>query len=234
MKSIPPSFDPNEFLAKVGGGRTISKYRKNEKIFSQGDIADAVFYIQKGKVKITIISEHGKEAVIAILGKDEFAGEGCLAGQRLGVQMLKVLIAEDELLIADALEETLVTAGYEVCGIARTVDEAVALCELHKPDLAVLDVRLARGGRGPEIVQRLSGKGKCGILYATGDDARISTLTQADGEASIAKPYRTADVVRAPEVVREIVTGGTVIRPFPPGFRLLPASSERLALASRA
>jgi len=76
-----PPFDPKVFLAKVDGGRTISKYRKNQKIFSQGDAADSVFYIQKGKVKITVVSEQGKEAVVAILGSDEFCGEGCLSGQ---------------------------------------------------------------------------------------------------------------------------------------------------------
>ena len=75
------SFNPEEFLAKVDGGRTISNYRKNETGFSQGDAADSVFYIHKGKVKVTVVSEHGKEAVVAILGKDEFCGEGCLAGQ---------------------------------------------------------------------------------------------------------------------------------------------------------
>ena len=77
----PEEFDPKAFLAKVDGGRTISKYRKNQKIFSQGDAADSVFYIQKGKIKITVVSEHGKEAVVAILGSDEFCGEGCLSGQ---------------------------------------------------------------------------------------------------------------------------------------------------------
>jgi CRP/FNR family transcriptional regulator, cyclic AMP receptor protein len=76
-----PSFNPKSFLAKVGEGRTISKYRKHQIIFSQGHPADAVFYIQKGKVKVTVISEQGKEAVVAILGTDEFFGEGCLAGQ---------------------------------------------------------------------------------------------------------------------------------------------------------
>jgi CRP/FNR family transcriptional regulator, cyclic AMP receptor protein len=74
-------FDPKDFLAKIGEGRTISNYRKNEKIFSQGDGADSVFYIQKGKIKVTVVSEHGKEAVVAILGSDEFCGEGCLSGQ---------------------------------------------------------------------------------------------------------------------------------------------------------
>ena len=81
MASAAPPFDPKDFLAKVDGGRTIAKYRKNQKVFSQGDAADSVFYIQKGKVKVTVVSEHGKEAVVAILGSDEFCGEGCLSGQ---------------------------------------------------------------------------------------------------------------------------------------------------------
>ena len=73
-----PPFDPKSFLAKIGEGRTISKYRKNQIVFSQGDPADTVFYV---KVKVTVVSDQGKEAVVAILGADEFCGEGCLAGQ---------------------------------------------------------------------------------------------------------------------------------------------------------
>jgi DNA-binding response OmpR family regulator len=148
--------------------------------------------------------------------------------------MLKVLIAEDQLLIADLLEETLVLSGYEVCGIARTVDEAVALGELHQPDLAVLDVRLARGDRGPDIARRLNSRGKFGVLYATGDDARSSTLTLADGEASIAKPYRPEDLVRALAIVWEMVTDGRATPPFPSGFRLLQEPVERIAEGSPA
>jgi hypothetical protein len=74
-----PSFNPKSFLAKVGEGRSIGTYSKV--VFSQGDPADAVFYIQKGKVKITVVSEQGKEAVVAILGTNELFGEGSLAGQ---------------------------------------------------------------------------------------------------------------------------------------------------------
>jgi CRP/FNR family transcriptional regulator, cyclic AMP receptor protein len=74
------SFDPKAFLATVNGGRTLSKYRRNKVIFSQGDPADAVFYIQKGQVKITVLSEQGKEAIVA---PNEFCGEGCLTGQPL-------------------------------------------------------------------------------------------------------------------------------------------------------
>ena len=76
-----PPFDPKAFLAKANGGRTISQYRKNQIVFSQGDLADSVFYIHDGKVKVTVISEQGKEAVVAVLGSDEFCGEGCLTGQ---------------------------------------------------------------------------------------------------------------------------------------------------------
>ena len=74
-------FDPALFFETAAKGRTISKHRKSEIIFSQGDVANAVFYIKKGKVKVTVISKQGKEAVIGILGIDEFLGEGCLIGQ---------------------------------------------------------------------------------------------------------------------------------------------------------
>ena len=80
-----PSFDTKSFLARVGDGRSITEYRKGQTIFSQGDPSDAVFYIQKGRVKLTVVSEQGKEAVIAVLGADEFFGEGCLAGQPLRI-----------------------------------------------------------------------------------------------------------------------------------------------------
>jgi CRP/FNR family transcriptional regulator, cyclic AMP receptor protein len=75
------AFDPKVFLATADGGRILSSYRKDEVIFSQGKPADSVFYIQKGKVKITVVSQQGKEAVVAVLGPDEFCGEGCLTGQ---------------------------------------------------------------------------------------------------------------------------------------------------------
>ena len=74
-------FAPKAFLTKAGGGKTISKYQIDQPVFLQGDPADCVFYIQSGKVKVTVVSEQGKEAVVAILGPNEFCGEGCLAGQ---------------------------------------------------------------------------------------------------------------------------------------------------------
>lgn len=76
-----PAFDPKRFLAKVGNGRSQNKYAKGESIFAQGDPADAVFYIQSGRVKLTVVSEQGKEAVVAILAARDFLGEGCLTSQ---------------------------------------------------------------------------------------------------------------------------------------------------------
>jgi CRP/FNR family transcriptional regulator, cyclic AMP receptor protein len=76
------SFSPKSFLAETNGGRHLVEYRKDQIVFSQGESADAVFYIQKGQVKVTVISEQGKEAIVALQGPDEFLGEGCLNGQR--------------------------------------------------------------------------------------------------------------------------------------------------------
>src|ERR1700693_5618882 len=78
-----PPFDPKVFLSKVYGGRVISDYRKDQVVFRQGDPSDAVFYIQSGKVRKTVVSEQGKEAVVALLGTGDFFGEGCLTGEPL-------------------------------------------------------------------------------------------------------------------------------------------------------
>jgi CRP/FNR family transcriptional regulator, cyclic AMP receptor protein len=74
-------FEPKNFLAKIQTGKTTADYRKRQAIFSQGDAADAVFFVQKGRVKLTVVSKQGKEAVISILGPGDFFGEACLAGQ---------------------------------------------------------------------------------------------------------------------------------------------------------
>src|SRR5271167_4182120 len=84
-------FDPNVFLSKVNGGRAVSDYRKDQTVYRQGDPADSVFYIQSGKVKKTVVSEQGKEAVVALLGTGDFVGEGCLTGQPLRLATVSAL-----------------------------------------------------------------------------------------------------------------------------------------------
>jgi CRP/FNR family cyclic AMP-dependent transcriptional regulator len=79
--SIGAQFDPAEFLETAAAGRVIAGHQKTQIIFAQGDAADSVFYIKTGKIKVTVVSKQGKEAVVAILGADQFLGEGCLIGQ---------------------------------------------------------------------------------------------------------------------------------------------------------
>ncbi len=81
--TLKGTFSPKAFLARAEVGKTIGKYGKNQEIFAQGQIADSVFYIQKGKVKITVLSEQGKEAVVGILTQGQFFGEACLDGAPL-------------------------------------------------------------------------------------------------------------------------------------------------------
>jgi len=85
------TFDPKAFLATVGPGHTVSDLRKNEMVFRQSAAADAVFYIQRGKIKIVVASEQGKEAVVGVMGPGEFFGEGCLIGQPLRLASAKAM-----------------------------------------------------------------------------------------------------------------------------------------------
>jgi CRP/FNR family cyclic AMP-dependent transcriptional regulator len=78
-----PDFDPQEFLATIGRGRTVVAIAKKQTVFAQGDAADAIFYIQAGKVRLTVVSKIGKEATLGILSDGQFFGEGSLAGQAL-------------------------------------------------------------------------------------------------------------------------------------------------------
>jgi CRP/FNR family transcriptional regulator, cyclic AMP receptor protein len=88
-------FDVEAFLTTVDGGRTISTYRKDQAVFSQGDAADSVFYIQKGKVKVTVLSDEGKEAIVAILGEGDFFGENCLTGQLRRIATVTAMIESE-------------------------------------------------------------------------------------------------------------------------------------------
>jgi CRP/FNR family transcriptional regulator, cyclic AMP receptor protein len=105
------SFNPKDFLAKVGEGKTIVVYRKDDIVFSQGDVADTVFYIQKGRLKVVVISEQGKEAVVGILEPGQFFGEGCMNGHSLRIAT------------TTAMEECLVTAITKTAMLAALRNE---------------------------------------------------------------------------------------------------------------
>ena len=139
--------------------------------------------------------------------------------------MPKVMIAEDELLNADVIAEILAESGYDVCGIARTVAEAIELGERHEPDLAVIDLHLAGGGIGSEIGARLRRGGRLGVLYTTGNAGEIA-LTANDGDACLEKPFALADLVRALKIVEQIVAGAAPPS-FPKGFEVLGQPREK-------
>jgi CRP/FNR family transcriptional regulator, cyclic AMP receptor protein len=103
-------FDAKAFLAKVGTGKTILEFHKGEHVFEQGDVADAVFYIQKGKVKLTVLSEQGKEAIVAILEPGQFFGEGCMNGQKLRIS---TTTAMEDCLITSITKSAMVAAIHD-------------------------------------------------------------------------------------------------------------------------
>jgi CRP/FNR family cyclic AMP-dependent transcriptional regulator len=96
------AFDPKTFLTTVNHGRTITKHAKDAVIFAQAGPSDSVFYIQKGRVKLVVESEQGKEAVIAVLGPQEFFGEGCLIGQRLRLATAKAMADSEVMRVGKA------------------------------------------------------------------------------------------------------------------------------------
>jgi CRP/FNR family cyclic AMP-dependent transcriptional regulator len=123
------SFDPKAFLSKVNGGRVISDYRKDQIVYTRGDPADSVFYIQSGKVKNTVLSEQGKEAVVALLGTGDFFGEGCLTGQPL---RLATVSAMTECVIVRITKED----------TTRVIHEEPAFAELFIAHLLARNVRV--------------------------------------------------------------------------------------------
>ena len=104
-------FDPLAFLGRAGAGKVIEKYEKHRKIFSQGEEADTVFFIQKGKVKVTVLSEHGKEAVVGIFAEGQFFGEACLDGAALRTAT------------SEAMEECLITSISKAAMLATLKSE---------------------------------------------------------------------------------------------------------------
>lgn len=130
MTSAPTSsFDPKTFLAKVDGGRTIHKYANGQIVFMQGDAADAVFYLQSGKVKVAVVSGQGKEAVVAIHGPGDFFGEGCLAAQQ--VRMATV----------SAISEAVIMR-LDKAAIVRVLREEPAFSELFIAHLLSRNIRV--------------------------------------------------------------------------------------------
>jgi DNA-binding response OmpR family regulator len=140
------------------------------------------------------------------------------------MQKLVVLIVEDDLMIADYIEEVLVAAGYSVCGIATTTAQAIAMGERFNPNLVVIDFRLAEGDIGTDVGAALHARGGCGVLYASGNPDH-PLIEGSEGDGCLHKPYTGASLVAALKIVRECMSD-MPLSTFPAGFRLLQRGSQ--------
>jgi CRP/FNR family cyclic AMP-dependent transcriptional regulator len=171
MPSPPPiqtskgGFDPRAFLGRAEAGKTIEKYAKNQKIFSQGDVADTVFFIQKGKVKITVLSEHGKEAVVGIFAAGQFFGEACLDG------------AELRTATSQAMEDCLITS-------ITTIAMLAALGEEPKFSAFFVAHLLSRNSRIEDDLSSRINSWKCAILISESEseNGRFTGSTASPGD----------------------------------------------------
>jgi CRP/FNR family transcriptional regulator, cyclic AMP receptor protein len=161
--------DPRGFAALVGAGRSYVTYRPREIIFRQGDPADAVYYLQKGKIQITVVSRQGKEGVIAILESGEFFGEGCLAGQprRLAsaaaIEPATVLKIKKETMIRLLHEQPAFSEKFMAFLLSHTVrieadlvDQLFNSSERRLARVLVLLTQLGREGKMEKIVPKIS------------------------------------------------------------------------------
>ena len=165
----PPKFDPAVFLATAAVGRDISKHSKKAIIFAQGDDADAVFYIKKGKVKVAVMSEQGKEAVVALLGPNEFVGEGCLIGQlkRLATasamtdcETMRVAKSEIQRVLHDEPTFSAMFVAHILARNARVeedlVDQLFNSTEKRLARLLLLLANFGKDGRPEPILAKIS------------------------------------------------------------------------------
>ena len=141
-------FDPRIFLAKVGTGKQVLEFHKNQHVFEQGDVADTVFYIQRGKVKLTVVSEQGKEAVVAILEPGQFFGEGCMNGHPLRIAT------------TTAIEDCVITSITKAAMITAIHDEP-KFSELFMAYL------LTRNSRIEDLIDQLFNSSERRLAFAT-------------------------------------------------------------------
>ena len=164
-----PLFDPAVFLATAAVGRDISTHSEKEIIFAQGDDADAVFYIKKGKVKVAVTSEEGKEAIVALLGPNEFVGEGCLLGQpkRLATasamtecETMRVSKSEIQRLLHDELAFSQLFISHILARNARVeedlVDQLFNSTEKRLARLLLLMANFGKEGRPEPVIAKIS------------------------------------------------------------------------------
>lgn len=182
-----PIFDVKAFLTTVNGGRTIATYQAKQKIYKQGDPADAVFYIQDGGVKVYVISEVGKEAVVALHGKGDFFGEGCLSGQSLRLSTVmamteSVIMRLDKASIVNVLhDEPKFSEAFIAHLLARNarveadlVDQLFNSSEKRLARLLLLMANFGKEGKPEPVIAKISQETLAEMIGTT--RSRVSTF----------------------------------------------------------
>jgi CRP/FNR family transcriptional regulator, cyclic AMP receptor protein len=180
-------FGVSDFLSKMDGGRTLQTFRKTEKVFAQGDPADAVFYIQEGKVKVFVVSQQGKEAVVALHGAGDFFGEGCLTGQPLRLATVSamtncVIMRIDKTDMVRTLREepklAEVFMAYILARNARVeedlVDQLFNSSEKRLARVLLLMANFGKEGKPEPVIAKISQETLAEIVGAT--RSRVSTF----------------------------------------------------------
>ena len=164
-----PGFDAKAFLTKARTGRSVSAYEKKQVVFAQGDPADAVFYIERGQIKLTVISEQGKAAVVAMLGPGDFFGEGCLAGQPVrmatasAMTEVSVVRVERQVMIGLLHESSSFSERFMAHLIARNVrfeedlvDQLFNSSEKRLARVLLLLARFGKEGKSEPVIANIS------------------------------------------------------------------------------
>ena len=220
-------FDPKVFLAKVGAGKTILEFHKNESIFIQGDVADTVLYIQEGRVKLTVMSEQGKEAVVAILEPGQFFGEGCLNGHPL---RLATTVAMENCLITSITKQAMISLlhaeprfselfmGYLLARNSRIEEDLIdQLFNSSEKRLARLLLLLAHFGKegspqpiNPSISQEtlaeMIGTTRSRVSYFMNKFRKLGLISY-NGKIEVHSSLLSAVLHDKPEIARDEPTG---------------------------
>jgi len=180
-------FDVSDFLSKMDGGRTLQTFSKNQNVYAQGDQADAVFYIQEGKVKVCVMSERGKEAVVALHGAGDFFGEGCLTGLPLRLATVSamtdcVVMRIDKAAMVSTLRDepklSEVFMAYILARNARVeedlVDQLFNSSEKRLARVLLLMANFGKEGKPEPVIPKISQETLAEIVGTT--RARVSTF----------------------------------------------------------
>jgi CRP/FNR family cyclic AMP-dependent transcriptional regulator len=186
-KATKRPFNVSDFLSKMNGGRTLQTFHKNEKVYAQGDPADAVFYIREGKIKVFVLSRQGKEAVVALHKKGDFFGEGCLTGQPLRLATVSamtdcVIVRIDKTdMVRTLREEPKLSEMFMAYILARNarveedlVDQLFNSSEKRLARVLLLMANFGKEGKPEPVIPKLSQETLAEIVGTT--RSRVSTF----------------------------------------------------------